>query len=192
MTNGAKKIGLYAGIGILVAILIVAGVGFSGLTFPNLRFPDLFHPPPTKGILTIKISDKPVNLTKLYLTIDSVSAHKEGEGNETWVNLAFVNSTQEVTFDLLKLENVTMDLSMTEIPPGNYTQIRMHVKAANATYSNGDVDVLRVPSEQLKIIIHFKIEAGQGTTLLIDIEPDWIAISHSKNLRPVVKATVIT
>lgn len=195
MTNGARKIGLYAGIGILAAILIVAGVGFSGFTFPSLRFPDFFHPPtipPTMGTLTIKVTDKPVNLTNLNLTIDSISAHRKGNGNETWVNLAFVNNVSEIPFDLLLLQNVTMDLSITEIPPGNYTQIRMHVKSANATYEDGSIHELKVPSEDLKIIIHFTIEVGQTTTLLIDIEPNWNAIIHSGHFTPVLKATVIT
>lgn len=194
MTNGAKKIGLYAGIGILAAILIIAGVGFSGLKFPSLRFPDFFSPPaaPTKGTLIIKICDKPVNLTQLNLTIDSISAHRKGNGNETWVDLAFVNNVSEVTFNLLLLQNITMDLSITEILPGNYTQIRMHVKSANATYEGVRIDELKVPSEDLKIIIHFTIELGQVTTLLIDVEPNWNAIIHSGHFVPVLKATVIT
>lgn len=193
--NGAKKVGLYAGIGVLAAILIIAGVGFSGFTFPSLRFPDFFSPPPTpptKGTLIIKITDKPVNLTYLNLTIDSISAHRKGYGNETWVDLAFVNNVSEVTFNLLSLQNVTMDLSITEIQPGNYTQIRMHVKSANATYEDGSVDELKVPSEDLKIIIHFTIEVGQVTTLLIDVEPNWNAIIHSGQFTPVLKATIIT
>jgi len=192
MTNGTKKIGLYASIGILAAILIIAGVGFSGLKFPSLRFPDFFSPPPTKGTLIIKICDKPVNLTYLNLTIDSISAHRQGYGNETWVDLAFVNNVSEVTFNLLLLQNITMDLSITEILLGNYTQIRMHVKSANATYEGGCIDELKVPSEDLKIIIHFTIEVGQTTTLLIDIEPNWNAIIHSGHFVPVLKATVIT
>jgi len=192
MTNGAKKIGLYAGIGILAAILVISGIGFSGLKFPSLRFPDFFHPAPTMGTLIIKVSDKPVNLTQLNLTIDSISAHRKGYGNETWVNLAFVNNVSEVTFNLLLLQNITMDLSITDIPPGNYTQIRMHVKVANATYEGGRVDELKVPSDDLKIIIHFTMEVGQTTTLLIDIEPNWNAIIHSGHFVPVLKATVIT
>jgi len=193
--NGAKKVGLYAGIGVIVAILVIAGVGFSGFTFPSLRFPDFFGPPPTpptKGTLIVKITDKPVNLTYLNLTIDSISAHRKGYGNETWVDLAFVNDISEVTFNLLSLQNVTMDLSITEIQPGNYTQIRMHVKLANATYEDGSVDELKVPSEDLKIIIHFTIEVGQVTTLLIDVEPNWNAIIHSGHFTPVLKATIIT
>ena len=195
MMNGAKKVGLYAGIGVISAILIIASVGFSGFTFPSLRFPDFFSPPPTpptKGTLIIKVCDKPVNLTQLNLTIDSISAHRKGYGNETWVNLAFVNNVSEVTFNLLLLQNITMDLSITEIQPGNYTQIRMHIKSANATYADGSIHDLKVPSEHLKIIIQFTIEIGQTTTLLIDIEPNWNAIIHSRHFTPTLKGTVIT
>jgi len=194
MTNGAKKIGLYAGIGILAAVLIISGVGFSGLKFPSLRFPDFFHPSPTMGTLIIKVSDKPVNLTELWLTIDRVSAHRQGEGNETWIDLTFVNNVSNVTFDLLKLQNVTMDLSITEIPPGNYTQIRMHVVAANATEAASDSYDLTMPGNgELKIVnLHITIEAGQETTLLIDIVPNHIHISHSHIFSPTLKARIIS
>lgn len=197
MANGAKKIGLYAGVGILAAILIISGVGFSGLTFPSLRFPDFFSPPPTPptmGTLIIKVCDKPANLTELWLTIDKVSAHRQGEGNETWIDLAFINGVSNVTFDLLKLYNVTMDLSVTQIPPGNYTQIRMHVATANATEVGGDSYDLIVPSNGvLKIVnLHVTIEVGEETALLIDIVPDHIHISQSHRFSPTLKAKILT
>ena len=197
MTNGAKKISLYAGVGILAAILIISSVGFSGLTFPNLRFPDFFSPPPTPptmGTLIIKVSDKPANLTELWLTIDRVSAHRQGGGNETWIDLTFINNVSNATFDLLKLHNVTMDLSITQIPAGNYTQIRMHVAVANATEADGDSYDLTVPGNgELKIVnLHITIEVGEETTLLIDIVPDHIHISQSHRFAPTLKATILT
>ena len=196
MTNGAKKISIYAGVGILAAILIISSVGFSGLTFPNLRFPDFFSPPPTPptmGTLIIKVSDKPANLTELWLTIDKVSAHRQGEGNETWIDLTFINNVSNATFDLLKLHNVTMDLSITQIPSGNYTQIRMHVAAANATEVGGDSYDLTVPGNgELKIVnLHITIEAGEETALLIDIVPDHIHISQSHKFAPTLKARIL-
>jgi len=69
--------------------------------------------------------------------------------------------------------------------------IRMHVKTANVTYAEGGWDDLKVPSEHVKVIVHFEVEAGETATVLLDMEADWVAISHSKNLRPVLKATVV-
>jgi len=194
MAINGKKIGLYAAAGVLIAFLIIVSVAVSSLRMPSLRFP-LFIPPstpvPNIGTLFIMLTDAPVNLTHLNVTIDSISAHRQGYGNETWVNLTFVNNVAEVYFDLLALQDVAMNLSITEIPPGNYTMIKMHVKAANATYADGNTTDLDVPSEHIRVIIHFEIVQGGMTKLLIDMQTNWVAVSHSKKLRPVLKATVL-
>lgn len=195
MALNGKKIGLYATAGVLIAFLIITSVAISSLKMPSLRFP-LFTPPslpsvPDTGTLIIMLTDAPVNLTHLNVTLDSISAHRQGYGNETWVNLTFVNNVSEVYFDLLALQDVAMNLSVTEIPPGNYTMIKMHVKTANATYADGNTTDLDVPSEHIKVIIHFEIVQGETTKLLIDMQTDWVAVSHSKKLRPVLKATVL-
>jgi len=69
--------------------------------------------------------------------------------------------------------------------------IKMHVKTANATYTNGNTTDLDVPSEHIKVIIHFEIAKGETTAVLIDMQTDWVAVSHSKKLRPVLKAIVL-
>ncbi|MFQ6063999.1 MAG: DUF4382 domain-containing protein [Candidatus Bathyarchaeia archaeon] len=192
MAVNGKKMGLYAAAGVLIAFLIITSFGVSSLTMPNLRFPSLAPPSlPETGTLVVLLTDAPVDLTHLNVTLDSISAHRQGYGNETWVDLAFVESVSEVTFDLLALRDVAMNLSLTEIPPGNYTMIKMHVKAANATDVEGNVTVLDVPSEHIRILVHFEIVAGEDTTVLVDMQADWVAISHSKKLRPVLKATVL-
>ena len=194
MTINGKRSGLYAIAGVLVAVLIIASVAISGHTIPSLRFP-LFAPTspfvPDTGTLAVMLTDAPVNLTHLNVTLDSISAHRKGYGNETWVNLVFIDNVTEVYFDLLALQDVAMNLSITEIPPGNYTMIRMHIKTANATYANGNVTDLEVPSEHISVIIHFEIVQGETTKLLVDMQSNWVAISQSKKLRPVLKAIVL-
>ena len=113
----AKK-GLYATAGVLIAFLIITSVAISNLTMPNLRFPwfTTSSPPvPNTGTLVVMLTDAPVNLAYLNVTLDSISAHRQGYGNETWVNLTFVNNVPAVYFDLLALQNVAMNLSVTEI-----------------------------------------------------------------------------
>ena len=192
MTDEFKHIGIFAVIGVLAAILIIAGVFAGGFSFPSLRFPGLGPVALDKGMLLVKLTDTPVNLTHLNVTISSVSALRvEGE-NETWERLDFVANVSEVYVDILSLQNVTMDLSLTEIPAGNYTKLRMSVTSANATYATGENVTLRVPSEKIDVIVHFEIQPGETTMLLLDMQADWVAISHSKNLRPVLKATVLS
>jgi hypothetical protein len=188
-----KRVGLYAAAGILIAFLIITSFAVSSLTLPDLRFPG-FAPPssplPETGTLVVLLTDAPANLSQLNVTLDSISAHRKGYGNETWVDLAFFENVSEVTFDLLALQDVVMNLSLTSIPPGNYTMIKIHVQAANATYVDGNTTILDVPSEHIKIIVHFEIVASEDTTVLIDMEADWVTISKSGKLRPVLKATV--
>ena len=184
MAVGTKKMSLYGVTGVLVAALIIAGIVFSGLRLPTFI--------PNTGTLIIKLTDAPVDLEHLNITIDSVSVQRVEDDTETWENLTFVEGVSEVYFDLLALRNVTMDLSITEIPPGNYTMIKMHIKTANATYVGGGNVTLTVPSENIKVIVHFEVKRSEETAVLIDMVPDWVAISQSNRLRPVLKATVIS
>jgi hypothetical protein len=191
MANTIRNVGVFVAAGVLLAILVIGGIAIAGIQFPSLTFPAFMS---NKGRLTIQIMDKPVNLTHLNLTIDSLSIHRASDDNETWINLTLTGG-KPVYFDLLALQNITLTLSDTTIPAGNYTMIRMHVLTANATYPDGTtVELNKVPSENMKIILkpHLIMTSGGAITLLIDIEPDQhnTAISHSLNLRPVVKAVV--
>jgi hypothetical protein len=101
---------------------------------------------------------------------------------------------QPVYFDLLALQNVSKTLSVTSIPSGKYTMLKMHVLTANATSINGDFIDLRVPSEHIKVLLkpHLEMKEGGSITVTIDLEPEWskIMISRSLNLKPVLKAVV--
>ena len=72
--------------------------------------------------------------------------------------------------------------------------LKMHVLTANATFLDGTVVDLRVPSEYIRVLLkpHLEMENGGVVTVTIDLEPEWskIVISHSLNLKPTVKAIV--
>ncbi len=190
MGEDMRHAGIYGAAGILVAILIIAGIVTSSLHFPSLRLPDSFS---NKGTLINKLTDAPIDLEDLYVNISSIGAQKIIENNEEWIPLSFVEEKSWVYVDILELENVTMDLSITDISPGNYTKLRIKITSAQATYKNGDSpEELIVPSGKIDIIVHFEIKAGETTKLLIDMQADWVAISHSRRLRPVLKATIIS
>jgi len=188
MSNGIRHIGLFGAAGILVAALIIAGFVIGGTIFQVSG----------KGVLTIQIMDKPVELKHLNMTIDWVKIKGQ---DETWYDLALKSELEPFYFDLLALQNgVSETLSVTEIPAGSYTMIWMHVLTANATYPDStdadlttDVD-LTVPSDVIKVLLKpsLSLESGGQVTVLIDLQPDLnsIAISRSLNLRPVIKAIV--
>ena len=189
MKNEERKIGIYALSGILMASLIIGGIFVSGIQFPSFST----HTFPTAevhtGTLIILLEDAPVDLRHLNLTIDNLTVHNVE--NEKWIDIPFAKGTEEVYFDLLALENVTMTLSIADIPTGNYTKIRMKVKTANATFSDGNTTDLTVPPGHVDIIIRFEIKSDETTILLIDMQADWVAISKTNRLRPVFKADVI-
>jgi len=181
-----RKVGVFGAAGVLVAVLIIAGVVMSGLKLPGF--------PSGKGMLIVKVMDKPADLLTLNVTIDSLWIQNSTEG---WLELKL--KEEPFYFDLLALENVTETLSETEIRAGNYTMIKMHVLKANATRitSTGGVEVLpelRIPSEEIKVLLkpHLQMESDASITVIIDLEPEWshVNISHSLNLKPVLKAIV--
>ena len=184
MGYDSRKLSLYGISGVLVAALIIASVVFSGLRLPTFV--------PKTGTLVVKLTDAPVELKHLNITIGNLSAQRVEDENETWEKLSFVDGVSEVYVDILALQNVTRDLSITEIPLGNYTKLRMTITTANATYINGETVDLKVPPRRIDVKVHFEIKAGETTRLLIDMQADWVAISHSQNLRPVLKAMVLS
>lgn len=182
MESNGKRASLYAATGVLIAVLIIAGVFLSGVQFPSVPIIKA-----QTGTLIVLLTDAPVNLIYLNVTIDSFSVHGVEEG---WIPLHFDSGKTNVTFNLLDLYNETMKLTNATIPTGNYNKMRMTIKNASATYDNGNSVNLTVPSGHIDIIIHFEIESDDITIVLIDIEPDWAAISNTNRLRPVLKASV--
>jgi len=180
MANEKRQLGLFGVTGILIAALIIAGFLFAGNIFQASG----------KGVLTIQVMDKPVELKNLNITIDWVRIQGE---NDSWVNLTL--NTKPFYFDLLTLQDVSETLSVTEIPSGNYSMIELHVLTANCTFPDNSTAELNVPSDVIKVLLkpHMELEPGGQVTVLIDLQPEdlnAIAISHSLNLRPVVKAVV--
>ncbi len=178
MSNGKRRIALFGAAGVLVAALIISTLVVGGNIFQAQA----------RGTLTIQIMDKPTALTHLNITIDSVSIQDE---NGTRVDLTLKETP--FYFDLLTLQDVSKTLSQTQIPAANYTMIRMHVLTANATYPDGTDATLKVPSDTIKVLLNpqLNLQNGGALTVLIDLQPDdanTIAISHSLNLRPVIKA----
>ena len=181
--NGNGKIVLYAVAGVLVSLMIVVAMFVSGIQFPGIGSPAV-----QTGTLMVLLTDAPVNLTQLNVTIDSFSILNDtGE-----IGLSFVGDKEKVSFDLLALNNVTETISSSQVPVGKYTKMRMTVTEANATYQDGHCDVLQVPPGKIDIIAHFEIENDGVTVILIDMQADWVAISESGSLRPVLKVKSIT
>ncbi len=191
MADHSKNIGIYGAVGVLVAALIIASVVVGGVYFPSLRLPSIAS---DKGRLIIEVMDKPVDLKHLNITIDRLSIQSAENDTDQWIDLELLGG-EPIYFDLLALQNVTMTLSDTEIPAGNYTQLKMHVLTANATDSDGNhFELRKVPSGYIRVLLKPRLEmrSAESVTVIIDLEPDTakIGISQSLNLKPVMKAIV--
>ena len=184
MAMNTKKISLYFFAGIIAAVIIIAGVYTSGIQLPSNEGSQNSI---TLGTLVVSIKDAPVQLSELWVTIDNIEVQSANNG---WIKLPFNDGKETVEFDLLTLTDISKDLSTTQLPSGEYSKIRLHVKDATAIFKNGDITDLKVPSDKIDIIIKFEIKEGTTTTVLIDMTADPVAISNSNNLRPVIKATV--
>ena len=183
MENSSKKIAFRMTAGVLVAITIIVAVLASGITLPRLGS--------ETGRLNILLTDAPVTLKELNITLIGVEVHKSGENGEAgaWFELA----TDPITFNLLDYQNgETLKLASMNMAPGNYTKVRLFVSEANASYSDdpGTIVELIVPPGKIDVITQFELIEGGTRTVIIDMEPDWIAISNHKTLRPVLKATI--
>jgi len=184
MSDSIRDSGFFVAVGILLAILIIGGIATAGFKIPALRFPGFVS---DKGILIVQLTDAPADITHLNVTINYVQVQRE---NKTWQNLTFVDGVSKVSLDLLTLKDVVKNLSTSEITTGKYTKIRLGIEQANVTYTEGGWEEVKVPPKHIDIIVHFEIKEGETRTVLIDMMVEWIAISSSGNLRPVLKAEV--
>jgi len=192
MTYDMRKILYYGVTGVLVAVVLSALVS-SSPTILQYVLPGAGPKVRTTGTLIVKVTDAPVpDLKNLNLTIDQVAVlNKTGH----WITLDIAGDSKY--FDLLKLQNVTEDLAIGEIPAGNYTKIRMRIVSANATLGDGSEIDLNVPPGHADIRVDFEIKPGEETTLIIDIIVDKIMIAERgmsgkpANLNPQFKAIVV-
>lgn len=184
MTNGIRRTEFYGIAGVLLASIIIFGFIASNNLLAS-----------GKGTLTILVMDKPVELLELNLSIDQVGLqHDDG----TWTTF----ETKIGVFNLLDLQEESMELLTTSVNAGGYNKIWLYVpEPVVAKYLDSEgfeqENLLNVPSGVVKIFFNPSITVASdgGTMVLIDLQPenlDSIGVSseNSLNLRPVIKAIV--
>lgn len=157
--------------------------------------------PPT-GDLMIAVKDvqhKIVGdgyMTGLNLTINAIEVHFVGQKDENdtgeWITV--FNGTKSV--DLLAYTDIIAIVGEKELNPGKYTQIRFdlgdgYIKIYDAFYQNiyNKTYPLVVPSNELKLIHPFTIDAGKTLVITADFNVDKIVTRPGGvySLRPVEK-----
>lgn len=191
MVVSERKLGIYSVAGILAAIIIIVSIFVSGLQIP-LGSDNQGSVGSNMGTISVSIKDAPVDLTELWITINSLYVQSVGE--DKWVELT-LDADQPVEFDLLTLQTTSLKLSQDAISVGTYSKIRLDVTSAIATYTDNKGgahtnEKLKVPPGHIDIITSFQVAENQVTGLLIDMQPDTAAISQSGNFKPVIKMTI--
>ena len=180
--------------GVLVAVIIIVAVFASGIPLPTNNEVTGPYSSLETGILNVFLIDAPVELNHLNITITDLEVHKAGVDGEEGKWISLVEEGVEIPeFDLLYYQDGReLHLASEQIETGNYTKIRMYVASAVANFTD-DPDnpvTLKVPSGKIDVITKFEIGTQGRVDVTIDMEPDWVAISKSGNLRPVLKATI--
>jgi hypothetical protein len=138
--------------------------------------------PVPQGSLQMSMMDAPGCYQHVYVTVEKVRVHTSataGDSDAGWQDLTLA-SPQRI--DLLTLNNgAQLDLGTTQLPAGDYQQIRLVLAdnagtnpPANSVQPNGGAEVpLKTPSGQqsgLKLLAHFTVQPNQTTSLVLDFD----------------------
>lgn len=143
----------------------------------------------SSGTINLSLTDATTdNYKAVYITVEEVQVHKDGDNEGNWQVVA----TPNTTYNLLDLVNgVRKTLGVTSLGTGHYTQIRLiigdtsddtiNLLSENHPYANYVVDgdgsdtchELKIPSGYqtgVKIVQGFDINEGQTTELILDFD----------------------
>ena len=146
------------------------------------------------GTLALSLTDAPADFEAVYVTIERVEVHLGGNeaSPKNWQEIPPPNSGVspfvKKTFDLLALRNGVMEeLGTTELPAGDYTQMRLFIgdvaDSPEHPYANYVIErtesgtteqiPLKVPSGYqtgIKLVKGFTVGKNQRTELLLDFD----------------------
>ena len=184
MSTPKRKIITNTVAGITLAVIIIAAIYTAGMQLSL-----------ASGTLTISLKDAPVDLSSLVMTLSSIQIQKADD--QTWTVLN-IDKEEATDFNLLALTGDNkIILSEQSVQVGDYSKIRLEVTDVSATYTdNNGVQYLDKPipvnvtSGHIDILVSFTVSENAVTGILIDMQPDQVAISESGNFKPIIKTTI--
>ncbi len=175
-------------VSVLAALLAVAGVaGYVVVAHGSLPFSSA--PASANGMGTLNVfvtsaspgettgNETAANATSsnvtwehVYVTFTVLQAHEANDSNNSgWHNVSASN-----TIDLMSVKTVSALLGSTQLPAGQYTQLRIVVQKAWGVTSTGKTYQFTVPSGDLRTDDPFTVTTGQTASLTLDVN-----LSHS-------------
>lgn len=106
----------------------------------------------------------------VYVTFTVIQAHEANDSN----NSGWHNVSVSSTIDLMSVKTVSALLGSTQLPAGEYTQLRIVVEKAWGVTSSGKTYNFTVPSGDLRTDDPFTVNTGQTSSLMLDVN-----LSHS-------------
>jgi hypothetical protein len=146
---------------LLIALGLFFAVLLAGCAGPS--------PPQGKGRVVFTMADAAADMgavSSVKVTVDKVSVHSESKG---WVDV----STVPKTYDLMELKASQENevLADTQLDPGTYQQMRLHISKVVVTDSSGDHEA-KLPSGELKIAGGLEVESNSTSTATFDFIAD--------------------
>src|SRR5262245_42902400 len=96
------------------------------------------------GMLKLFLTDAPIELDELWVTITEIDVHKTG-GN--WISF----DSKGDSVDLLTLENRTQLVQSAPLETGKYTGIRLQLSEGHIIDSEGNRCELKIPSGKVQV-----------------------------------------
>jgi|GEM_PF-1052153 len=155
---------------IVLALAAMLFVGCDSIKPPTSDLTNLGTTSESKGTIQVHVTDAPGDVTEVNVTVSEVEVHKAGDEGESgqWIYLAI----NEETFNLIELQDITLVLAEEEVEAGKYTQLRMTVFEVVVKTEDGPEDGYQatIPSDKLKFVRPFTLEAGGEIHLIVDID----------------------
>ena len=199
---------LFQSIAVLLALSFLAACGSSSSSSSN-----------GTGTLSLSLTDATLyDYQAVYVTIDQVSVHLGAtetggvtdtellEGDDDGGEWLVVDDTLR-TVNLLELVNgVMVGLGVAELDAGHYTQLRLiiggtpdggsnildeaHPHANYIIDEDGNAQKLKVPSNKVKLVRGFDINAGETTELILDFDAAKSVVKAGKSGKWLLKPTI--
>lgn len=150
---------------VIIVVLVIAAVAYvmlnHGLSIPG----ESTSASVSSGQVYVYLSDKPVQVSHLYVTVSEVAFHNEGGGNNTWVTCSLTGTT----FDLVQLVNTTELMAQCSLPNGTYNLIFISVSGVEAVV-NGQEYNCTLPSGEFKVPLGSSPIVVNGTSYDVNVD----------------------
>jgi len=167
------------------------------------------------GTVQVYVTDAPPDeeVTEVLITVSGMEIHRadeeqeeeqsEGEGatpqqqeqtsedQGRWIPIDISDDMK--TFDLIQVKDIEEFFGEAKVEEGKYTQLRLSVIKAEVTTSDEITREARVPSNVIKIVRPFEVNAEETTTILLDFDAERSVVftgSGDIQVKPVVKLSV--